>query len=103
MELNVPKEFSIANCLFRVEQLEDIDDHGLGRTYSPLCLIKIAKTWHGKEVPDDSKISTFYHELVHAILDSSGYCDLSKDEVLVQAFANLLVEYLKTVKYDLED
>lgn len=103
MELNIPKTFTLASCEYKVEEIEDIDDNGLGRTYSPLGLIKIAKTWQGKQIPQDSRVSTFYHELVHAILDMSEYKDLSRDEAFVQALTNLIVEYLKTVKYELED
>ena len=41
---------------------------------------------------------TFYHELVHAILNSLSRQDLSNDEVLVQGIAVLLHQFESTKK-----
>ena len=41
---------------------------------------------------------TFYHELVHGILDTLGYNDLSADERLVDGFSLLLHQFNKSKK-----
>lgn len=101
MELKIPTSFQLASCDWKVDNVEDIDDRGLGRTYSPLGLIKLANTWQGKIIAEDAKLNTFYHELVHAMLDTSEYKDLSNDEPFVQALANLFIEYLKTANFNI--
>lgn len=45
---------------------------------------------------------TFYHELFHALFDSAGRPDLSKDEDLVDLMGALLHQYLQTEKGNLQ-
>lgn len=42
---------------------------------------------------------TFYHELVHAILDTMHERDLSNNEKFVNTFSELLYQFVKTAKY----
>jgi len=90
------KKFKLGAKEFDVEEVKSIDDTGLGRTYSMLNKIKISKTWQNYELNDSSKEQTFYHELVHAILDELGEHELSENERFVQSFSVLLYQFDKT-------
>jgi hypothetical protein len=90
------KKFKLGAKEFNVELVHSIDDTGLGRTYSMLNKIKISKTWQNYELEESSKDQTFYHELVHAILDELGEHELSQNERFVQSFSVLLYQFEKT-------
>ena len=90
------KKFNLGAKQFNVTEVESIDDTGLGRTYSMLNKIKISKTWQNFELEESAKEQTFYHELVHAILDELGEHELSNNERFVQSFSVLLYQFEKT-------
>lgn len=90
------KKFKLGGKQFNVEIVKSIDDTGLGRTYSMLNKIKIAETWQNFELEDSAKEQTFYHELVHAILDELGENELTGNERFVQSFSMLLYQFEKT-------
>lgn len=90
------KKFKLGGKEFNVELVRSIDDTGLGRTYSMLNKIKIAETWQNFELENTGKEQTFYHELVHAILDELGENELSANERFVQSFSVLLYQFEKS-------
>lgn len=92
------KEFKLGALDYRVELVDNIDDNGLGRAYSPLGLIKLANRWQGKTILETCKEQTLYHEVVHAMLDELGYHELSSDETFVQSFSLLMHQFDKTKK-----
>lgn len=50
---------------------------------------------------DSSKINSYYHELVHLILNNMGYGnDLSSDEHFVCSFAGFLTEAMVTAEFE---
>ena len=91
-------EFKLGSKKYSVEYVDNIDDSGLGRCISPIGLIKIAKTFFGKDIPKDAQEQTTYHEIVHAILNELGQDKLSDDENFVQSFALLLHQFIITKK-----
>jgi hypothetical protein len=50
---------------------------------------------HKEELAD-----TFWHEVVHAILEDMGQYELNKNEAFVTQFANRLTVAIKTAKFD---
>jgi hypothetical protein len=46
-------------------------------------------------LPKSISDATLVHEIIHYILDSNGFRNLSGDEVLVSTFANSLTAFLK--------
>ena len=44
--------------------------------------------------------ASFYHELVHAMLETMGKHTLSEDEELVEGLANQLHQFMKTAEYN---
>lgn len=91
------KSFSLGAKKYRVKR---VSDRGtvLGTAYSPLGLITIQTKFDGKDIPEDSIEQTFFHELVHCILDDIGEPGKSQNEQFVQAFSVLLHQFYKTAK-----
>lgn len=59
-------------------------------------LITLASVCNGKKVTKKEREKTFFHELVHMVLNSMGRERLKWDEGFVDDFANKLYEYEKT-------
>jgi len=58
-------------------------------------------TTHGVDkLSDDKILNTFYHEKVHAILDTMHERELSANEKFVDTFANLLRQSDETSKFN---
>lgn len=92
------KSWKMAGKNYRVRYAKDEFGNNLGQSRSPIGEVLLAKHWDGKELPDDSIEQTFFHELVHCILDEAGTRG-EHDESFVQSFAVLLYEFFKTAKY----
>ncbi len=58
--------------------------------------ITLCSCYGGKRLSKKFKEQTFFHELVHMILDSMGKDRLKYDEDFVDLFATRLYEYEKT-------
>lgn len=82
-----------------VELSKTVDDGKLGKCCLAGGYIKIAETFDGIEQSESSKVNTFWHEVVHVILDCMGRGELSQDEVFVNSFAGFLTECV----YSMED
>jgi hypothetical protein len=52
-----------------------------------------------KNLSQDVNTATFFHELVHAILNCMNH-DLNNDETFVDVFGGLLHQALKSANYD---
>ena len=81
-----------------VSHVESIEGK-LGNCCLGAGFIKIAESFNGEKQSETSKLNTFYHELIHIILDTMGREDLSRDEVFVNSFASFLLESLRSFKY----
>lgn len=46
----------------------------------------------------DAIMTTIWHEITHAILDSLGENDLSRNESFIKKFSTLLYQVIKTLK-----
>jgi hypothetical protein len=59
-------------------------------------IIRLASTQHDRKISKKDKEVTYFHELVHMILDSMGKDKLKYDEDFVESFSEKLYEYEKT-------
>lgn len=59
-------------------------------------VITLASTHKGKKIRKKVRELTYYHELVHLILDAIGRHQLKFNEDFVELFAQKLYEYEKT-------
>lgn len=92
--INIPTSFKLVNRTYTVEKLDPALSEGLSRAgdcNQRLALIRVAH-----DSSEDYMHHTFYHELVHAMLDASTNPKLSNNEKLVDSLGALLHQYVQT-------
>lgn len=107
---HIPKNFELARMKWIVDTVKEISGkenyYYLGKCCEATKSIILADTvecgivankYERRIISKDDKDKTFYHELVHAILDTMG-SEISNNEEFVQCFGNLLYEYMITRK-----
>lgn len=98
--MKIPSEFYLFGSkwmvIFDNDNLDNNKNYGECR--STERVIAIASKSHGRQRTDDAIGETFYHELIHAILDSSEYNKLSENENLVSLMGKLLYQFELTKK-----
>lgn len=94
----IPESFRLKNQPYRVIVDNDYcnDDKVYGEADFTQRIITICNRYEGKALNKSTKEKTFFHELVHHILDSMGKDELNEDEDFVDLFADRLHEYEKT-------
>lgn len=99
--MKIPKQFKFAGITFNVELVDSIhnedDSYDYGQFDSNTNIIKIAKTIYDEKVSEQTMLSTYFHELAHAI---NYYYDNGSSESFAQSVGNLLMEYFQTVLYE---
>lgn len=96
----IPEIISVGGVLHEIVQVERCADNNLGNCCVAEGRIEIAHHWDKDRVQcEDSKRQTFYHELTHAILDTMGEGELSKNEKFVNTFSSFLTEALRNARY----
>jgi len=94
----IPKKFNILNHTVKVKMVDSIPNR-LGECHKDLCSVDIATHIDDDKLPDSIIEHTFFHEVVHIILDSMGEYKLSSNEKFVDVFAGMLHQVIKTSKY----
>lgn len=94
--MKIPKKIKIGGQDLDVKFLPDLDG-GLGRCCLGNGLIKIAEKFDGLEQTPSSQYNTFWHEVVHAILDTMGEKELSANEKFVCSFSGFLTECIRSI------
>ena len=77
-----------------------INGNKVGECSLTASTIKITTECNNKPTSNDYQEASYYHELVHGILQTMGEFDKDSDERFVEGFANLLHQAIKTAKYD---
>ena len=90
--MKLPKFIQIGGQVIEVQQPKDIEGGKLGKVCIGNGIMKIAQTFDGMEQSETSRRNTFWHEVVHGILDTMGRDDLSRDEAFVCCFSGFLTE-----------
>ena len=101
--MQLPKKIRVGSKWYSVEVVEAMVEKGLmGKVYYPEQKIKIglSSTRTGKKFPTTDVNDTFWHELVHAILDDMGYDRLNRDERFVTGFAKRLNKAIETARFE---
>ena len=96
----IPSRFNVGGQTMNVSLKDRLESDKLGECCVAEARIDIAKTFNGKEQAFTSQLNTFYHELVHSILDTMGENDLSGNEKFVLCFSSFLCEAINSMKYD---
>jgi len=93
------KEFTLGAVKWDVLEVEQFESPSkMGESLLGKTEISISKTWCNEIASEQSKEATLYHEVLHAMLDTLGYYDISKDELLVQGLATLIQQFEQTKK-----
>ena len=95
-----PSAYYVGGQRIEVSFVEHIPNDHLG-TSSVCCgEIKIAnKSDYNRDQSPSSKFNTFWHEVVHTILDTMQENELSANEKFVGVFSSMLCEVLNSFEY----
>jgi hypothetical protein len=94
----IPNNFVLGGSTISVELVKNDLGTNVGQIILPTGKIYVATNFRGEDCNIDYMEASFYHELVHGILDILGKHDLSSNEEFVEAFSNLLHQFEKTKK-----
>lgn len=99
----IPKSFRVGGQDVNVCEVDRFENDSIGRCNVAGGLIEIAKTFRGCKQSDSSKLNTFYHELIHTILDTMGEHELSSNERFVSTLSSFLTEAIRSFNYESEN
>lgn len=105
MKINrIPKEYKVGGQKIEVRMVDRCDNNCIGMEFLASGYIEIANNYNKDRIQsEDSKVNTFYHELVHTILGCMGKTDLNENEEFVNTFAGFLTEAMVSAVYDIEN
>jgi hypothetical protein len=100
--VKIPKSFQLFGSTVNVITANDIMNEleNYGDSHYSTLTIRLATSNGVKQLPVDRVEDTFYHELVHMILDSMKEGELSSNEKFVDTFGKLLRQAINTFKYE---
>lgn len=92
----IPRKISVGGQELSIDFVDKIDGTCLGRCCLGGGFIQISDVF-GDDVKqsDGSKRNTFFHEVVHAILETMCEVKLSANEKFVSSFSGFLTEAMK--------
>lgn len=96
----IPISFNVGGQPYEVRRIERCENNAVG--ISSYCggYIEIADKFNKDDVQGEgNKVNTYYHELIHVILDNMGEKELSQNEKFVCTFAGFLTEAMTTADY----
>ena len=101
--MKIPKKIRVGDKWYSVEIVEAMREKGLmGKVYYPEQKIQIGRNSNrtGRRFKRSDVDDTFWHELVHAILDDMGYDTLNRNEQFVHGFAKRLTKAIETARFE---
>ena len=96
----IPEIFNVGGQPYEVRKVERCDNNAVG--ISSYCggFIEIANIYNKDDIQGEgNKVNTFFHELIHTILDNMGEKELSQNEKFVCTFAGFLTEAMTSAEY----
>lgn len=104
IEMNViPNKITIGGQDIDIVLEERLEEGLLGECCLSEGVIRIADKFGTRASSPSSKVNTFWHETVHAILDTMGEGELSHNEKFVSCFAGFLSEAIRSMKFFTEE
>lgn len=100
-QLNIPRKVKIDSRWYSVEILEAMQNKSLmGEVDHIKRKIQIGrKTHHGVPFKLSAVHETYWHEVVHCILDSMGEHALNANETFVEEFSRRLAQSIETARF----
>ena len=98
---HIPVYLQVAGQRVDVRNVDRCPDDEFARCSLASSEIQIAEYCRSSQKQSDySKVNSYYHELIHLILDNMGQYELSKDEKFVSTFAGFLTEAMVTAEFE---
>ena len=95
-KFKLPSKFELGGQTINIilkDGMSTTDAHGL-------CRYDAGEIWFDSNIkPDDLKGITFYHELMHMLLNTLGQDAMRDNEGLVDSIGNLLWQAHKTMEF----
>lgn len=100
-ELHLPKKIKVGSNWYSVDIVESMQNKSeMGRVHYDTRKIELARrTHHGVPLRLSAIQETYWHELVHAILESMGEHELNDRESFVERFAYLLAQSIRSARF----
>ena len=92
--MKIPKKLKIGNLIYDVGELVDSEASHFGKSSQKEQWLRISKNLKS----DDARINTFFHEIIHQILDQAHFYKESEDEKMIDCIANGFYQVLKDNK-----
>lgn len=100
---HIPKSFNVGGQRYEVRNVQRSENNNVGASNYCGGFVEIAEFFNKDEKQSDGcKVNTFYHELIHIILDNMGEKELSCNERFVSTFAGFLTEAMTTAEFDID-
>ena len=98
--VKIPRAYKVGGQDIEVRRVERCEKNYEGLCYLGAGYIEIADTIdRGDKQSEGSKRNTFFHELVHSILDTMNENELSANEKFVSCFAGFLNEAMANARF----
>lgn len=100
-KFQIPKEFECFGETVIVKFIDNllVDEDAYGLWNDKINIISIQNPQNYFLPPDKINL-TFFHELIHCVLDKLEYKKLSEDEAFVERVGAILYQVFKTAKYE---
>lgn len=96
--INIPKKFNLLGHTYKVKFVKKVDSRDSPGDIDPntkIIRLKKSSKSHSKDLVEE----TFFHEMIHGILDELEYGNLSNDEQLVERVGRALHQVFKSSEY----
>jgi len=95
-----PRQIRVGGQKIEIHDVERCSNNSVGEAHVCSGFIEIADKFNKDESQSaDSKLNTFYHEMVHVILANMGENELNDNEKFVCSFAGFLTEAMVDAKF----
>lgn len=95
--MKIPKKFNLGSHVVHVHKNVQLKE-AWGEWNNERKVIRLRKP--SKNNPTTFYYQTFLHEIVHAVLDTMGREELSRDESFVDGLSEALTQVFTTAEYD---
>lgn len=89
----IPSRYNVGGTTIEVKMVERCDNNCVGMSFTCSGKIEIADKYNKDDKQSESsKKNTFYHEMLHTILDTMGEDELNNNEKFVSCLSSFLTE-----------
>ena len=99
--LTLPRKIKVGNNWYSVDVAETMRDRLMAGEvhYAKRTITLARKSYHGVPLRLSALHETFWHELVHAILESMDETALNNNETFVEEFSTRLAKAIQSARF----